>query len=122
MKIYQITEFGGDWEDSYEYVEKTYLSKEKAEEELSRLNDELSKAKEMQHLCSKCKINYGGTNDKKKSLKIVGETLCECSHADLKIENEGNESNPCYYIYCENNSEWCNDISGYRMREYEVTV
>lgn len=30
MKIYQITGFGGDWEDSYEYVEKTYLSKEKS--------------------------------------------------------------------------------------------
>ena len=38
MKIYQITQFGGDWEDSYEYVEKTYLSKEKAEEELNRLS------------------------------------------------------------------------------------
>ena len=122
MKIYQITEFGGEWEDSYEYVEKTYLSKEKAEEELSRLNDELNNAKAMQEMCSECKINYGGINDKEKALKIVGETLCECSHADLKIENEGSESEPYYYIYCENNPEWCDDIYGYRMREYEVIV
>ena len=122
MKIYQITEFGGEWEDSYEYVEKTYLSKEKAEEELNKINEELSKAKDMQELCSECKINNGGTNDRKKALKIVGKTLCECPHANLKIENEGNELNPYYYIYCENNPEWCDDIYGYRMREYEVTV
>ena len=122
MKIYQIIQFGGEWEDSYEYVEKAYLSKEKAEYELSRLNEELSKAMAMKDLCSECKINYGGINDKKKALKIVGKTLYECNSADLKIENKGSESNPYYYIYCKNNPEWCDDICGYKMNEYEVII
>ena len=33
MKIYQLHKFGGEWEDSYDYIIGSYLRKERAEEE-----------------------------------------------------------------------------------------
>lgn len=33
MKIYQLHEYGGEWEDRYDYIIGSYLRKERAEEE-----------------------------------------------------------------------------------------
>ena len=40
MKIYQIHEYGGEWEDKYDLIVASYLSKEKAIAEKERLEKE----------------------------------------------------------------------------------
>jgi len=40
MKIYQIHERGGEWEDYYDYIASSYLSEEKAIAEKERLEKE----------------------------------------------------------------------------------
>ena len=118
MKIYQITKFGGEWEDSYEYVEKTYLSKEKAEQELNRLNNRLDELKQHEERCDSCTVNYGYYIKKEVALSDMSKVLEECPFAELgmSIENDG------IYLSCENNSDWRDDIYGYSIREYEVII
>lgn len=54
MKIYQIHKYGGVWEDSYDYIVASFISKEKADVEKERLekeDEELSK-------CCECPLYY----------------------------------------------------------------
>lgn len=40
MKIYQIHEYGGEWEDKYDWIVGSYLSEERAMKEHMRLEKE----------------------------------------------------------------------------------
>lgn len=54
MKIYQLHEFGGEWEDRYDYIRGSYLRKERAEErkaELEAIERELTKKSKR---CNNC--------------------------------------------------------------------
>ena len=54
MKIYQIHKYGGDWEDYYDCIMASYLSKEKAVEEKKRLEKEEVIATK----CNSCPLYY----------------------------------------------------------------
>lgn len=54
MKIYQIHEWGGEWEDRYDYIVSSYLSKEKAEAERDRLEKEQAGSMK----CNECPIYF----------------------------------------------------------------
>lgn len=54
MKIYQIHEWGGEWEDRYDYIVSSYLSKEKAEAEKERLEKEQAGIMK----CNECPIYF----------------------------------------------------------------
>ena len=54
MTIYQIHEYGGAWEDSFDYIVGTYLDKNKAEEELKRLEEK----EENRPKCEECCLYY----------------------------------------------------------------
>ena len=54
MKIYQIHEYGGEWEDRFDYIVGSYLSKEKAEAEMERLRSE----EELARKCNSCLLYF----------------------------------------------------------------
>lgn len=54
MKIYQIHEYGGQWEDRYDYIVASYLSEEKAIKEKERLEIE----EEGLMKCSSCPLYF----------------------------------------------------------------
>ena len=54
MKIYQIHEYGGMFEDSFDKIIYTFFSKEKAEDKLSELNIELKRKNKRIENCDKC--------------------------------------------------------------------
>ena len=56
MKIYQIHEYGGDWEDSYDYIVGSYLSKDKATTEKERLEKEEKFKQELVVKCDYCPL------------------------------------------------------------------
>lgn len=54
MKIYQIHEYGGEYEDRYDWIVASYLSKEKAQAEQERLELE----EEERRKCGCCPLYY----------------------------------------------------------------
>jgi hypothetical protein len=54
MKIYQIHEWGGEWEDRYDYIVGSYLSEEKAIVEKERLE----KAEAESEKCDNCPLFF----------------------------------------------------------------
>lgn len=56
MKIYQIHECGGEWEDRYDYIVASYLSEEKAIVEKERLEKEQEDFIKQTEKCSKCPL------------------------------------------------------------------
>ena len=54
MKIYQIHEYGGEWEDRYDYIVGSYLSQEKAIVEKERLEKEEVEAEK----CDSCPLFF----------------------------------------------------------------
>lgn len=122
MKIYQVIEHGGSYEDSYTIVENTFLYKEKAFECRDSLESTLSEAKDMVDNCWNCRVRFTGSKNRKDVLKALAKVSSNCKYADLKLVDEGDESNPYYVIVCENDVSWCEDIYGYTIKEYEVTI
>ena len=54
MKIYQLHEYGGEWEDSYDYIIGSYLRKERAEEEKIKAEVKDNKLVEHSNRCWAC--------------------------------------------------------------------
>lgn len=54
MKIYQIHKYGGEWEDSFDYIVNSYLSKDKAVAEKERLELE----EEERQKCNSCPLYF----------------------------------------------------------------
>lgn len=56
MVVYQIHERGGSYEDAYDFIRATYLSKEKAEKDLQALVNEEFERNKLAEKCNKCPI------------------------------------------------------------------
>lgn len=54
MKIYQLHEHGGEWEDSYDYIRGSYLRKERAEEEKVKAEAKEKQRTEQGRKCNNC--------------------------------------------------------------------
>lgn len=54
MKIYQIHEYGGEWEDRYDYIVGSYISHDKAIAEKERLEKE----EEIKRKCKSCPLYF----------------------------------------------------------------
>ena len=57
MKIYQVIEFGGQYEDYYEAVIGTFLDKEKAIIEMNKKIEEQKCIESQYEMCYECEIN-----------------------------------------------------------------
>lgn len=80
MKIYQVYEYGGEWEDSYNDVIATYTTKEAAEECRKYLEIREKKYVEKAEFCNKCPLYMVGNQNIKKYCadyeQIEGDTEC----------------------------------------------
>lgn len=114
MKIYQIHEYGGEWEDKYDCIVGSYLSKEKVMKEHMRLEKEQEDFIKQAKKCSKCPLY-----DRSKNINDVGK-YCD----DYEVFEEGvhdpyeyDESDLCVnHVY---DSSYWNDTY-YRVEEIEV--
>lgn len=97
---------------------KLIYPKKKAEKELNNLNSKLDKLKQYQERCNTCPVNYEYYTEKELALSDMSNILEECIFAELGMFVENDE----IYLSCENNADWCEDVHGYRMWEYEVTI
>lgn len=58
MKIYQLHEYGGQWEDSFDYIIGSYLKKERAEEEKAKAQIREKELTEQHNKCNNCPYLY----------------------------------------------------------------
>ena len=109
MKIYQIHEYGGEWEDSYDYIVSSYLSEEKAIAEKERLENEVLELSK----CNTC-ILYFCPDDcsmKCDSKECKDYAIAEAKKCkDYKSDGAG----------CCKNFRQKFDVSSFRIEEVEV--
>jgi hypothetical protein len=106
MKIYQIHEYYYDWEDSYDSILLSFLSKKHADEYLSRLNDKSSEL----YKCNDCPLfkECDDCSDDCENCKIGLETVEKyCGRYSPDAENK-----------CQN-AEFVHG-SNFRIEEVEV--
>lgn len=113
MKIYQIHEYGGEWEDKYDYIVNSYASENKAKAELEQLEQEEEEYREWSDRCGNCPLFK---LFKRKSDIKVDEYCDKYEPFDINKHDpeEYCEDEPCvnYYIH----REYC----FYRIEEVEV--
>ena len=88
MKIYQIHETSGQWEDYRDYIVGTYLYKDKAESEMKKLVEkEQIRQKQYDH-CRNCPI---GDLDLQEDTFEVMRDACRkyCNHSQIYEELYG---------------------------------
>ena len=56
MTIYQLHEYGGEWEDKYDYIIGSYLRKERAEEEKMRAEQAEILRQQQAKKCADCPL------------------------------------------------------------------
>ena len=110
MKIYQLHEFGGQWEDRFDYIVGTYVKKERAVEEKLKLEQKEAARQERQRKCNDCPI-LG--NDLQCDTLEYAQHACHnyCSNAQISEDKFGYE---CGNYEC----GW--DASSFRIDEIEV--
>lgn len=113
MKIYQIHEYGGFWEDAYDCIIASYLSEEKAivrKEELEIEQGKMPKCNECPlYFCpTDCNLDCETEECKKIGLNFVKEN---CPDYEQDEYREDKCANYCSNIF---------DDSFYRIEEVEV--
>jgi hypothetical protein len=108
MKIYQLHECGGEWEDHFDRIIASYVSKDKAIEG-KRISEELERQQREHHeLCSNCPFIDEDLNN----LETILEDYKDyCDKAHFASDSD--------YIRCTNYFYKCDDISFY-IQEIEV--
>lgn len=104
MLIYQLHEYGGQWEDSFDYIIGSYLKKERAEEEKAKAEAKEEELVEQHKKCDDCPFLYDEfiTNE---------DLLSYCSKAKLTKHKYGTS---CKNYY----THW--DESSFNIVEVEV--
>lgn len=114
MKIYQIHEYGGHWEDRFDCIISSYISEEKAIAEKEKLEKEQEDFIKQSEKCSECPLY-----NRNKNITDVKKYCNDYEPFDVGLydADEYDESDLCvnYVRYC---SYW--DYSFYRIEEVEV--
>lgn len=63
MRIYQIHEYGGEWEDAYDYIVGSYLSEERAKAEMKQLEKEEKELLNWSLRCHECPLHIPYNED-----------------------------------------------------------
>lgn len=117
MKIYQIHEYGGSWEDAYDYIVGSYLSKDKAIAEKDRLEEEEEKRRKCGLCplfnCSGCEYDCEECNNSER----VERTKAYCSRYE-PFDNDKHDPEEYDFKKCVN--YYYGDNSYFRINEVEV--
>lgn len=119
MKVYQIHEYGGDWDDKYDYISSTYLNENKAIVEKEKLEAQEGIAAK----CDACPLNTCPEDCNLDCSKCTQEdgiarAKASCGRCDIETIEDENSSDG-YYVYCKNKLIHFDD--GYfRIEEVDV--
>ena len=111
MKIYQIHKYGGNYEDYFDYIVSSYLSKEKAIIERRLLEKDLEESRK----CCSCQLYYCDDT-------CQYNDCDKCNERNLnKIDTYCSRYEPCEWnkYKCINYSTKFNEIN-YSIEEVEV--
>ena len=109
MKIYQLHKYGGEWEDSFDFIIGSYLRRERAEEEKAKKEAKEKELIERSNRCINCPF-YGEDFDNLDTL--MSEHSVYCNEAKLIDDEE-------YGMDCENYyAHW--HESTFKIKEVEV--
>lgn len=104
MKIYQIHEMGGEWEDSYDYIVGTYLHREVAISNMERLLEENKRMIK----CNNCPIH----NSDYELTDLNQDDIDEIN--DYCDEYFSDSAGWCH------NYNYCDELSSFKIEEVEV--
>lgn len=113
MKIYQIHECGGEYEDTFDNIVGTYLSKDKAKEKMAALEEENEREAESYRKCRCCPA----CTTLSVSEDVIQEIKTYCSNFsryDAEYEEE-------YGVDCKNCITYMTYVS-YWIEEIEVEI
>ena len=100
MKIYQLHECGGEWENYHDYIIGSYLRKERAEEEKVKAEVKEKELIEHSKRCINCPFleeDFANLND------LMSEYSDYCNEAELEDGNYGIDCENYCVHYGENN-------------------
>jgi len=119
MKVYQVVELGGEYEDKYEIIIGTFFNKDKAESLIDKLNKRLENVNNKN--CYYCKANDYVSTNMENAEKVLNEVRRFCNIGVLSIDTEKYEDETTeYWVECEVNSYFTSDIRGYVIVENEI--
>ena len=111
MKIYQIHEYSGEWEDFRDYIIGTYLREEKAVKEKEQLEKKERIKIEMRRKCQNCPICDSWQRSDKENLIKECEEYCKLFSLYQDDEECAFDCNNYMYAY---------DEITYEIKEVEV--
>ena len=110
MKIYQLHKYGGEWEDSFDYIVASFLKKEKAEKIMAELQEEDALLKERSDKCSDCPYLEDWSREDNKLLITKMKEYCRASNIHFDEDGE---------VRCDNyTAYWDNEY--FEIKEVEV--
>lgn len=112
MKIYQLHQFSGSGEEFCDIIIASYLSKEKAKEHLTELENKKQIEIERYKKCVNCPIDEELTKRKYNNPKVKQKIDNYCSEADIKFDEDN-------YAYCENQI-WYYEPDNYKIISEDV--
>lgn len=108
MKIYQLHQYGGAWSDYRDYIIGSYLHKARAEEEMSKAQNEELQNQLLAKQCNKCPY-HENIEDNKTLAELMRK---HCDHSDIHCNDEGE-------LFCNNfYFHWIDE--SFRIEEVEV--
>jgi len=120
MKIYQIHDIGGKYEDACDYIVSSYLHKKAAEAALKELIEAQQKRKTDYELCMNCPINnypFYKRISQKQIDSINAKCKAYCPKGDIEVEKKPFD----YYCYmCKNRALYYEDEGRYEIVEVDV--
>ncbi len=118
-----IVEYGGSWEDAWEHVVKVYLKKEKAEEIMNIMIEQLDKKEKRKEKCGECMSKHEPylieSYEKFKTFKEHVPKWCDRSKFVWQKKSDGHEAvckndiSEDYYLY---------KADGYMLKEFKVDI
>lgn len=115
MKIYQIHEYGGEWEDKFDYIVGSYLSEERAIAEKMKLETNEENYIKRAEKCSKCPLYAYSKEYSTYNLHLYCDDY-EPFDEDIHDPNEYDEDEEC--INYTSHHSW--EYASYYIEEVEV--
>lgn len=113
MKIYQIHEYGGEWEDKFDWIVSSYLSEEKAIAEMKCLEVDEKNIRESYDRCRRCPLYVYSKYWSEDDIEMYCDRY-EPFDQNKHNPDEYGDDEKCVNVY------WCHEDSYYRIEEVEV--